>query len=66
MTNLFLLIIVMVTQQGTLDVVQDERNYTTQQQCEAAGVQITKDLKPRTRYVVTGCVPVPVKLINNI
>lgn len=66
MTNLFLLIIVIVTQQGNLDVLQDERNYTTQQQCEAAGTQVTKDLIPRTKFVVTGCVAVPINLINNV
>ena len=66
MTSLFLLIIVLVTQQGTVEVLQDERNYTTLALCEAAGAQVAKDLKPRTRHAVTGCVAVPVNLINTI
>ena len=66
MTNLFLLIIVLVKQQGTVEVLQDERNYTTLAACEAAGAQVAKDLKPRTRYAVTGCVAVPMNLINTI
>lgn len=64
MTNLFLMIVVIITQQGIVDVSQDERNYTSLQNCEAAGAQLVKELTPRTRYVVTGCVALPTNLIN--
>jgi hypothetical protein len=66
MSTLFLLIVVIVTQQGVVEVFQGEHNYTTLFACEISGNQMTKDLATKTRYAVTGCVPVPISLINTL